>query len=116
MLLQGLHLYLWAVTVFMIQLETPPVLLVLSAAGFSSCRIRIMQAPAPMQVPNINFNSPELYSNTGMQATHRISLSISSVLLSSFYCVRNKGSAVFETNHTADTKLYQVLDHAISDQ
>ena len=33
-------------TVFMIQLAAPPVLLILSDAGSSSCRISIMQAPA----------------------------------------------------------------------
>ena len=47
MLLQT-YLYLWTMTVFMIQFETFPVLLILSNAGSSSssCRIGIMQAPA----------------------------------------------------------------------
>ena len=45
MLLQA-YLQLWAITVFMIQLATPPVLLILNDAGSSSCRICIMQAPA----------------------------------------------------------------------
>ena len=34
-----LYLYLWAMTVFMIQFATPPVLVIFSDAGSSSCRI-----------------------------------------------------------------------------
>ena len=47
MLLQA-YLCLWVITVFMIQLTTPSVLLILSNAGSSSssCRILVMQVPA----------------------------------------------------------------------
>ena len=49
MLLQN-YLYLRANTVVMIQLATPPVLLISNDVGSSSCRIWIMQAPAPSVV------------------------------------------------------------------
>ena len=56
MLLQA-YLYLWTMTVFMIQFETFPVLLILSNAGSSSssCRIWIMQAPALVDLRRRSF-------------------------------------------------------------
>ena len=45
-------MYIWAMTVFMLQLATRPVLSILSDAGScsSSCRIRIMQALALVEL------------------------------------------------------------------
>ena len=56
MLLQA-YLYLWNMTVFMIQFETLPVLLILSNAcsSSSSCRICIIQAPALVDLRRRSF-------------------------------------------------------------
>ena len=58
MLLQA-YLYLWAMTVFIIQLATPPVVLILSDAGSrsSSCRIWIVQAPALVDLRPGSYNN-----------------------------------------------------------
>ena len=51
------YLYLWAITVFMIQLASPPFLLIISDAGFSSCRILIVQAPALVDFRRLSQNN-----------------------------------------------------------
>ena len=69
MLLQA-YLYLWAMTVFIIQFEAPPVLLILSNAGSSSssCRVGIMQGPALVDLRRSSFIMIK-FSRTGFLAT-----------------------------------------------
>ena len=61
MLLQA-YLYLWAMTVLMIQFETLPVLLILSNAGSSSsfCRICIIQASSLVDLRRRSFTMIKL--------------------------------------------------------
>ena len=68
MLLQA-YLYPWTMTVFLIQFETPPVLLILSSAvsSSSSHRIGIMQAPALVDLRDRSFIMIE-FSRTVLQA------------------------------------------------
>ena len=54
---------------------------------------------------NKKFHSPELYSNTGMQSTHKASLNTCNVPRSSF--------PLCSKQTTLQTPVYQVFDHAI---
>ena len=69
-----------------------------------------------MSVPNINFNSSELYSNTGMEATHKTSLNACDVLLLSFlrtepHC--RHGSTRFLTTQSDQSKRHILIDYIL---
>ena len=51
------YLYLWAMTVFVLQIASPPVLLILSDAGSSSSFSRIQQAPALVDLKRHSYNN-----------------------------------------------------------
>ena len=113
MLLQA-YLYLWTMSltlaVFMIQFETFPVLLILSNTGSSSssCRIRISQAPAVVDLGRsfimIKYILQNCTTYPNIQATHKTSSSTCNVLLSSFQVRSNRT--------TLQTWVYRVFNHA----
>ena len=110
MLLQA-YLYLWTITVFMIQFETLPVLWTLSNGGSSSssCRIWIMQATTLVDLRRrgfimIKFSRTVCTTCSRIQATHKTSSSTCNVLLSSFLVRSNRT--------TLQTRVYRVFNHA----
>ena len=102
---------LWSMTVFMIQFETLPVLLILSNAGSSAsfCRIWIIQAPALVDLRRrsfimIKFSRAVCTTYTSIQATHKTSSSTCNVLLLSFLVRSNRT--------TLQTWVYRVFNRA----
>ena len=57
-----------------------------------------------MRLLVLNFNSPELHNNTGMQETHKTSSSTSNVLLSSFLLRSSHGDEVGGSNKRCPLK------------
>ena len=107
-------MYLWAMTVFVLQLAPAPVFLILSDAGFSSSfsRILIKQSPALVDLKRhsynnqtnvwvlcIIFNSPRLYKLVHWHASK------SQSFVKDMQCFAVVSFTAFESNHTADTGL-----------
>ena len=103
MLLQA-YLYLWIMTVFMIQFENLPVLLILSDAGSnsSSCRIWIMQAPALVDLRRRGFIMIKLSRTFCHMHWHTNN---SQNFVKYMRCSAVVISSAFESNHIADMSL-----------
>ena len=93
MLLQA-YLYLWTMTVFMIQFEILPVLSILSNGGSSSssCRIWIMQSPALVDLKRRSFIMIKFSRHTSNSQNFVDCMQCSAIAISS----------AFESNHIVD--------------
>ena len=108
MLLQAI-LFLWIMSVFMIQFDTLPVLLILSNAGSSStsCRTWITQTPALVNLRRRSFIMIKFSRTVPHAIAYKQLKTLSStcnVLLSSFLVRSNRT--------TLQTWVYRVFNHA----